>query len=130
MRLMLRKSTTDCLPGYKSETNTIRQVTQHGCLPNLQGDGDKRIEIMYCTVRKKIFCTGPTEQLRQNKNLLYRHDKPNEPTKKGHLSFVLFESPFTSVSTVSRGHPSFSLIQTEVGFNNGSDCALRIMYRE
>jgi hypothetical protein len=25
---------------------------------------------------------------------------------KGPLSFVLFESPFTSVSTVSRGHPS------------------------
>ncbi len=38
--------------------------------------------------------------------VLYRHDKPNEPTKKGPLSFVLFESPFTSVSTVSRGHHS------------------------
>jgi hypothetical protein len=25
------------------------------------------------------------------KNLLYWHDKPNEPTKKGPLSFVLFE---------------------------------------
>jgi hypothetical protein len=33
------------------------------------------------------------------------HDKPNEPTKEGPLSFVLFESPFTSVSKVSRGHP-------------------------
>ncbi len=40
------------------------------------------------------------------KNLVHFHDKPNEPTKKGPLSFVLFESPFTSVSTVSRGHPS------------------------
>jgi hypothetical protein len=37
---------------------------------------------------------------------LYRHDKPNEPTKKRPLSFVLFESLFTSVSTDSRGHPS------------------------
>jgi hypothetical protein len=37
---------------------------------------------------------------------LYQHDKPNEPTKKGALSFVLFEYPFASVSTVSRGHPS------------------------
>jgi hypothetical protein len=42
----------------------------------------------------------------QNKNLLYSHDKPNEPTKKRPLSFVLFESPFTSVSTDSMGHPS------------------------
>jgi hypothetical protein len=45
-------------------------------------------------------------QPRQNKNLWYRHDEPNEPTKKEPLSFVLFESPFTSVSTVRRGHPS------------------------
>jgi hypothetical protein len=37
---------------------------------------------------------------------LYRHCKPNEPTKKGFLSFVLFESPFALVSTVSRGHSS------------------------
>jgi hypothetical protein len=37
---------------------------------------------------------------------LYRHDKPNEPTKKGPLSFVLFKSPFISVPTVSRGPPS------------------------
>ncbi len=26
-------------------------------------------------------------------NLLYRHDKPNKPTKERPLSFVLFESP-------------------------------------
>jgi hypothetical protein len=32
--------------------------------------------------------------------------KPNEPTKEGPISFVLFESPFTSASTVSRGHHS------------------------
>jgi hypothetical protein len=49
------------------------------------------------------------EQLRQNKNILYRHDKPNEPTKKGPLSFVLSESPFTSVSTFTRGPPLSSL---------------------
>jgi len=46
------------------------------------------------------------DELRQNKNLLYRHDRSNEPNKEGPLSYVLFESPFTSVSTVSRGHPS------------------------
>jgi hypothetical protein len=41
---------------------------------------------------------------------LYRHVKPNKPPKEGPLSFVLFESPFLLVSTVSRGH--FSLIFT------------------
>jgi hypothetical protein len=29
-----------------------------------------------------------------------------KPTKKGPLSFVLFESPFTSVSAVVMAHPS------------------------
>ncbi len=54
----------------------------------------------------KSFVLGRLEQPRQNKNLLYRHDKPNEPTNKGPLPFVLFESPFSSVSTVNRAHPS------------------------
>ncbi len=40
------------------------------------------------------------------KSLVSAHDETNEPTKEGPLSFVHFESPFTSVSTVSRGHPS------------------------
>jgi hypothetical protein len=42
---------------------------------------------------------GLLERPKQKKNLFYYHDKLNEP-----LSFVLFEFPFTSVSTVSRGH--------------------------
>ncbi len=42
---------------------------------------------------KKYFLLGWLEQPRQDKNLLYRHDKPYEPTKEGPLSFVLFESP-------------------------------------
>jgi len=83
------------------ETHTKRQATQHGCLSKL-GDGDKGIEIVY-----DEFLPGRLEQPRQNKNLLYRQDKPNKPTKEGHLLFVvLFESPFPVVSTVSRGHPS------------------------
>jgi hypothetical protein len=73
------------------ETHTKRQATQHGCLPSLLGHGDKGIEIVWGK--------------RQNINLLYRHAKPNKPAKEGPLSFVIFESPFTSVSTVSRGHP-------------------------
>jgi hypothetical protein len=57
--------------------------------------------------RKKILCTGPlVDQLRQNKNLLYQHNKPDKPAKEGPLSFVLFEPPFTSVPTVSWGYPT------------------------
>ncbi len=56
--------------------------------------------------RGKYYVLGRLEQPRQEKSLLYRHDKPNKSTKEGSLSFVLFESPFTSVSTASRGHPS------------------------
>jgi hypothetical protein len=39
---------------------------------------------------------------------LYWQGKPNELSKEGTLSFVLFETSFTSVSTstVCRGHPS------------------------
>ncbi len=63
---------------------------------------------------KKYFVHCWPEQPRQDKSLFYRHDELNEPTNKGPLSFVLFKSPFTSVSTISRGHPSlqWSLILT------------------
>jgi hypothetical protein len=72
----------------------------------LLGDGDKAFEIVYPpTVRKKYFLLGRLEQPRQDINLLYWYDKLNVPTKAGPLSFVFFESPFTSVSTVIRGHP-------------------------
>jgi hypothetical protein len=40
---------------------------------------------------------GSLEQLSQDKNLLYRHEEPNEPTKEEPFSFVLFETPFASV---------------------------------
>jgi hypothetical protein len=70
--------------------------------PACWGNVDKGIEIVYGE-EEKYFVLGRLVQPRQNKNLLYRHDKPNEPIKKGPLSFVLFESLFTSVS---RGLPS------------------------
>jgi hypothetical protein len=54
------------------------------------GDGDKGIEIVCGEVKKKYFVLGRLEQPKQNKNLSYRHDKPNRPTKEGPLSFVLF----------------------------------------
>jgi hypothetical protein len=55
---------------------------------------------------EKIICSRPTRAAKAGQNLMYKHDKPNEPTKESPLSFVLFRSPFTSVSTVSRGHHS------------------------
>jgi hypothetical protein len=50
-------------------------------------------------VREKI------DQPRQDKNLLYRLDEPNGLIKQGPFLDVLLESPFASVSTVSRGRP-------------------------
>ncbi len=49
---------------------------------------------------------GPVRAAKAEKNLLYWHYEPSEPTKEGHLLYILLESPFASVSTVSRGHPS------------------------
>jgi hypothetical protein len=79
---------------WRPEIHTNRQVTQHGCLPNLLGDRDKGIYIVYGEEKYFVLCR--LEQPRLNKNLSYRHDKPNEPTMKGPLSFVLFKSPFIS----------------------------------
>jgi hypothetical protein len=74
---------------FRPETHTKRQATQHGCQPSLLGDGYKGIETL-CGEGKNIFVLGRQKQLRQNRNLLYRHDKPQELSKEGPLSFVLF----------------------------------------
>jgi hypothetical protein len=71
------------------------------------GYGDKGIEIVYHGEEKKILYWADWSN-QQNKNILYRLVKPIEPTKEGPISFVLFESPFTSVSTVSRQRPPLS----------------------
>jgi hypothetical protein len=68
----------------------------------MPGDGEKII----VWGGKKYFLLYRLVQRRQDKNLLYRNEKPIEPTKEEPLSFVLFESPVASVSTDSRGHPS------------------------
>ncbi len=89
----------------------MRKAAWHDCLPSLLGDGDK-IQMNWISVRwGKIFCVGPTtvELPKQDKNLLYRQDKPKgEPNMEDPLSFVLFESPFPSDLTVSRGHSSLA----------------------
>jgi hypothetical protein len=100
------------------ETHTKRQATQHGCLPSLLGDGNKGIAIVYGE-EKKNYCTGPTKAAKAKQNLLHHGTTSpmNQPTKKGFLSFVIFESPFTSVSTVSRGHPSLVSLETPLEIN-------------
>jgi hypothetical protein len=65
----------------RPETHTKIQATKNGCMPSLLGDGDKGIEVVYG--EENMFVLGRPEQRRQNKNLLYRHDKPNEIIKKG-----------------------------------------------
>jgi hypothetical protein len=61
-------------------------------------------EIVYG--EEKLICSRPTRSASTRIYPKNQHVKPNEPTKDGPLSFVLFEFPFTSVSTVSRGHHS------------------------
>ncbi len=90
--------------GPTRETHTKRQATKHDCLPSLLGDGDKVIEIVYGEEKNILYLA--TRATTAEQYLQCWHDKPNEPTREGLLSFVLFESLFTSVSIVSRGHPS------------------------
>jgi hypothetical protein len=68
----------------------------------LLGDGDKEIEIVYGKEKNILYCAdyAKTEQ-----TFLVPALQAQKPTKEGHLSFVHFEFPFTSVSTVSRVHP-------------------------
>jgi hypothetical protein len=70
----------------------------------LLGDGETGIEILYGD-EKRIFMV-PTKVAKAEQKSLVQHDKPNEPTKEGPLSFVLVDSPFPWVSTVSRDHTS------------------------
>ncbi len=45
-------------------------------------------ELKLCTARKKYFELGRLGQPRQDKNILYQHDKPNESTKEVNFSVV------------------------------------------
>jgi hypothetical protein len=73
----------------------------------LLGDGDKGIEIVYGEENNMLYCMANYRAAKaEQKSLVLAQLKPNEPTKEKPLSFVPFESSFTSVSTASRGHPS------------------------
>ncbi len=99
-----------CVCVFLTNTNaqfqeTQRQATLHDGLPRLlgaMGDYNKLSEKVYdedftgLTSRSqgktKIYCTGTTS--------------PANHARKDPCYFVLFETPFTSVSTVRRGHCS------------------------
>ncbi len=53
-----------------------------------------------------MLCTGLTEQPRQDKVLLYRHNEPKKKPRKDPMSNVLHESPFTMVSKSGTSHHS------------------------
>ncbi len=94
------------------DTHTKRQATQHGCLPSLLGDGDKCIEIVYG--EEKIFYTGPTraDKTEQKFSSTGTTGPTNKPKKDPFHLYCL--SPFTSVSTVSKGQPSLVfLVETK-----------------
>jgi hypothetical protein len=54
-------------------------------------------------MRKKVFCTWPTRAAKAEEKSLVTAQQ-DQRTKEEPLLFVLFESPSTSVLTVSRGH--------------------------
>ncbi len=88
------------------ETHCKRQATQHVCLLSLLGAGGQRNGNSMYTVRKKIFFTGPNRAAKAEQKSLVPARQDQRTNQEGPLSFVLFESPFTSVSTINRVHPS------------------------
>jgi hypothetical protein len=57
-------------------------------------------------VKKKYFVQDQTREAKEGQKSFYPPEKPMKPTKEGLLSDIPLESPFASVSTVGRGHPS------------------------
>ncbi len=65
-------------------------MTQHGCLPNLLGDGDKGIEIV--NGEEKILFTGPTRAAKDKQKFLVpaRQAQTSQPKMDPfHLSSLL-----------------------------------------
>jgi hypothetical protein len=62
------------------------------------------MELKKCTARKKIFVLGrPGAAQAEQKSLVPARQA--QGTNQGRNPFICRESPFTSVSTVSKGHP-------------------------
>ncbi len=102
----------------RPETHTKRQATQQGCLPILLGDGDEGTVTVYGE-EKNYFVLGRLVSQGRRKSCTGSSSPANpSPTKKRPLSFVFFESSFTLVSTVSRGHPSLDSTTEKIALNN------------
>jgi hypothetical protein len=61
-------------------------VTQHGCLPSLRGDGDKRIEIVFGE-EKNIFYHGPTSAAKAEQKSLVPARQAQQ-TNQGRTLFI------------------------------------------
>jgi hypothetical protein len=95
----------------KPETHIKRQVTRHDCLLSLLGDGDNCPEICRVWWGKTYFVLGRLQATKSWQISLVPAQR--EQTKEGPL--VLLESPFASVSTVSRGHYSLASVAVNMG---------------
>jgi hypothetical protein len=70
------------------ERQTKKQATQYDCLPvpSLMGNGDKGTEIV-STVRKQIFCTGPTRAAKAEQKSLVPARQAQQ-TNEGRSLFI------------------------------------------
>ncbi len=75
------------------DTHSKRQAMRHDCPSSL-------LKLKQCLVWKNILYQASQGSKGRKKSFVqYQHEKLNEPTKKGPLSYVLHESPFARVST-------------------------------
>ncbi len=81
-----------------TRTDVLPAELEHGCLLSLLGDGVKRTVLVYGEEKNILY---QADQSSQGRTKITCTGK-NEPTKDRPLSFLFFESPFSSVSTVSR----------------------------
>ncbi len=73
---------------------------------------------------EKIFYTGPTRAAQAGKKSLLSTRRA-QPTKEGFFSYAILESPFASVSTVSRGTPIYTVVSLIATHSNASLQKLR-----
>ncbi len=96
------------------EKHIKRQATHHDCLPSAQLAG-RWVQMKWNNVwrgKKTLYWVALSSQGKTNISCTDTMS-PTEPSKEGPLPYVLLESPFASVSAVSRAHPSVvSLLPT------------------
>ncbi len=67
-------------------------------------------KVKKCAARKKIFCTVWLEQPRQDKNSLYQHDEPHEPTTEGPLHLYSVSPHLSRFQQSAGATPLWSLL--------------------